>query len=55
MVPVPEMLRSLLAQRFKLTVHREFEEMPIVALVVGKNGQRLEPGAPDPGALAAKC
>lgn len=32
---VPEMLQSLLAERFKLTVHREQKSVPVYALVVG--------------------
>ena len=53
---VPEMLQSLLAERFKLVVHREQKEQSVFALIVGKNGSKLEPSAPDPapvpGALA---
>ena len=35
------MIQSLLADRFKLAFHRETKEMPIYALVQGKNGPRL--------------
>ena len=35
------MLRALLADRFKLTLHREMKELPVYALVVGKNGPKL--------------
>jgi uncharacterized protein (TIGR03435 family) len=38
---VPEMLKELLAQRFKLAVHRETKEHLVYALVVGKNGPKL--------------
>jgi uncharacterized protein (TIGR03435 family) len=44
---VPEMLQWLLAERFKLAIHRENKEQPVYALVVGKNGQKLQPPAPD--------
>jgi len=37
-----EMLQSLLADRFKLKLHRETRVMPIYALVVGKSGPKLE-------------
>lgn len=52
---VPEMLQTLLAERFKLTVHHETRDTPVLALVVGKNGPHLEPAAPDADALAAKA
>ena len=35
------MLRTLLAERFKLTTHRETKELAIYALVVAKNGPRF--------------
>ena len=45
------MLQTLLADRFKLTLHRETREQPIYALVVGKGGPKLrestDEGAPD--------
>jgi len=39
---IPAMLQSLLSERFKLTLHREKKEMPVYALLVGKNGAKLE-------------
>jgi uncharacterized protein (TIGR03435 family) len=36
------MLRKLLADRFKLTFHREQKEFSIYALTVAKNGSRLK-------------
>jgi uncharacterized protein (TIGR03435 family) len=44
---VPEMLQALLAERFKLTLHRESVERGVYALVVGKNGPKLKEAAPD--------
>jgi uncharacterized protein (TIGR03435 family) len=50
---VPEMLQALLAERFKLTVHRESKEHAVYALVVGKNGPKLKEAAPDADTPAA--
>jgi uncharacterized protein (TIGR03435 family) len=41
------MFQALLADRFKLTVHRESREQPIYALVVGKNGVKLHESQED--------
>jgi uncharacterized protein (TIGR03435 family) len=38
---VPEMLQALLAERFKLTLHRDNKEFPVYALIVGKGGPKL--------------
>jgi uncharacterized protein (TIGR03435 family) len=36
------MLQNLLAERFKLTFHRETKELPMYSLVVGKNGPKMK-------------
>jgi uncharacterized protein (TIGR03435 family) len=51
----PAMLQKLLAERFKLAVHRDKAEHKVLALVVGKGGPKLQesPAAPqdiDPNA-----
>jgi bla regulator protein BlaR1 len=40
------MIQSLLADRFKLTVHRETRELPIYVLTVAKSGSKLRASAP---------
>jgi uncharacterized protein (TIGR03435 family) len=37
------MMQALLAERFKLAVHRETKEMQGLILTIGKNGHKLEP------------
>lgn len=49
---VPEMLQALLAERFKLTIHRESKEHAVYALVVGKGGPKLKESPPDAPAPA---
>jgi uncharacterized protein (TIGR03435 family) len=44
---VPEMLQSLLADRFKLVFHRTTQEQSVYALVVMKTGLKLQESAPD--------
>lgn len=44
---VPEMLQSLLAERFKLTIHRAPKDLPGLALVVGKKGPKLKVSPPE--------
>jgi uncharacterized protein (TIGR03435 family) len=39
---VKVMLQNLLADRFKLTIHRETKEVPIYALIVGAKGPKLK-------------
>jgi uncharacterized protein (TIGR03435 family) len=38
----PKMLQALLADRFKLAVHYEMQERPVLALVVAKGGPKLK-------------
>jgi len=38
-----EMLQSLLSERFHLQFHRQTQEGPIYALLIGKNGPKLQP------------
>jgi uncharacterized protein (TIGR03435 family) len=38
-----QMLQALLADRFKLSLHRETKEMPVYALTVGKEGAKIHP------------
>jgi bla regulator protein blaR1 len=40
------MLQELLAERFKLAIHRETKELPIYSLVVAKGGPKLQEAKP---------
>jgi len=44
------MLRALLADRFKLAIHRERKEMPIYALTVAKGGSKVKVSTISPDA-----
>jgi uncharacterized protein (TIGR03435 family) len=49
------MLQSMLAERCGLVVHRDKQETPVYALVVGKGGPKFketDPGAPKPNGMA---
>jgi uncharacterized protein (TIGR03435 family) len=50
---VPEMLQNLLADRFKITFHRDKKEFAVYALVAAKDGLRLKETAPDPASDGA--
>lgn len=50
---VPQMLQTLLAERFKLVIHRETKDQSIYALVVAKGGPKLKLSEPDPPAVEA--
>jgi uncharacterized protein (TIGR03435 family) len=39
---IPEMLQSLLEERFKLSLRRSTKDQPVYALVLGKDGPRLK-------------
>jgi uncharacterized protein (TIGR03435 family) len=54
---VRTMMKALLAERFGLAVHTETKEMPIYALVVAKNGPKLQTtpeGTKDTGISAGR-
>jgi uncharacterized protein (TIGR03435 family) len=42
------MLQALLADRFKLVVHKETKELPIFELVVAKGGPKIQPAHREP-------
>jgi uncharacterized protein (TIGR03435 family) len=44
---VPEMVRHLLEERFRLAAHRETKTEPVYALIVGPRGPKLDPPIPD--------
>jgi uncharacterized protein (TIGR03435 family) len=45
------MLQKLLAERFKLTFHRDKKELTVYAIVVGKTGSKLTKSEGDPNGL----
>ena len=51
---IPQMLQTLLAERFKLTVHKDSKEHSVYALVVGKNGPKLKESAKTDAAAVAE-
>jgi uncharacterized protein (TIGR03435 family) len=44
---IPDMLKALLAERFKIQIHHETKDHAVYALVVGKNGPKLKESAPE--------
>lgn len=44
------MLQNLLAERFKLAIHRETKELPMYSLVVAKDGPKMKASETDPPA-----
>jgi uncharacterized protein (TIGR03435 family) len=54
-VMLRSMLQTMLADRFKLTAHREVNEVPVFALVLAKGGPKFKEAVPDephPGTAA---
>lgn len=45
-----EMFRQILTERFGLTCHADTRQLPVFALVIGKNGARLKQSTPVPNA-----
>ena len=50
---IPEMLQTLLAERFQLKQHRETKDLPVYVLGVSKSGARLTEAVKDPNEPAA--
>jgi uncharacterized protein (TIGR03435 family) len=44
---IREMLQGLLAERFKLAIHRDTKELSVQSMTVGKNGAKLGPRKPE--------
>src|SRR5688572_26097627 len=49
-----QMFQSLLAERFKMTVHREKKEFPVYALGVARGGAKLQESAASPEPVTAE-
>ncbi len=47
-----QMLQRLLEERFNLKSHREMKELPVYALIVGKNGPKFKESSPDAGVIS---
>src|ERR1022692_2373297 len=43
---VPQMLQALLAERFKLVIHRESKDQAVYSMVIGKGGLKIEESQP---------
>jgi uncharacterized protein (TIGR03435 family) len=52
---VPEMLQSLLTDRFGLKFHNDTKDFPVYALIIGKNGLKLKESKVDPDIAAAEA
>ena len=50
---IPEMLQSLLEERFQIKLHREKKELPVYALIIGKPPLKIQESAPDASGDAA--
>ena len=46
---VPEMMQTLLVERFHLSMHDSSKELPVYALVIGKEGSKLKESTPGDG------
>jgi uncharacterized protein (TIGR03435 family) len=51
---VPEMVQSLLIERFKLAIHHESPENPAYDLIVDKGGPKLKPSPPEDESTSSK-
>jgi len=44
---VPEMLQTMIEERFQIKMHRENRDLPVYGLVMGKGGLKMQQSAPD--------
>jgi len=44
---VPDMVQTLLADRFQMKMHRETRDFPVYALIVGKGGSKMKESPPE--------
>jgi uncharacterized protein (TIGR03435 family) len=51
---LPEMLQSLLEERFQIKLHRENKELPVYALIIGKPPVKVQESAPEPASDVAR-
>jgi uncharacterized protein (TIGR03435 family) len=51
---IPEMLQSLLVERFQMKLHRDKKDLPVYALIPGKLPLKLQESAPDAGPAIRK-
>jgi uncharacterized protein (TIGR03435 family) len=51
----PKMLQALLEDRFKMALHRESKEHPMLALVVGKEGPKMKASPANPPPIDASA
>lgn len=52
---MPEMMQSLLEERFQIKIHREKKDFQVYALEVAKGGLKMQESAPDPNAEDTKA
>ena len=52
---VRDMIKTLLLDRFGLTMHRDSKEFPVYALVIAKGGPKLKESAPNPDGEPAEA
>lgn len=44
---VPAMLQALLEDRFQMKMHRETKDFPVYAMIIGRDGVKMQESAPD--------
>jgi uncharacterized protein (TIGR03435 family) len=52
---IPEMMQSLLEDRFKIKIHHEKKDSAVYVLEVAKSGLKMQESAPDPNAEDARA